>query len=131
MNSQLDTNAGRILYVDDDEAMVYLVQRRLTKQGWDVSAFNNPSEALAAFGAEPGSFQLVVSDYNMPNASGLDVLAAIRQVRGDVPTILTSGYVSHEVVQKAEELGIDRVVSKTDCVDDLVDAICRLLAASA
>ncbi|MBL0124373.1 MAG: PAS domain S-box protein [Betaproteobacteria bacterium] len=61
----------RILYLDDDESLVFLVTRLLERRGFRVSGYTDQREALAALRAEPSAFDLVVTDYNMPGMSGL------------------------------------------------------------
>ena len=95
-----------ILYLDDDGALVGLVRRLLERRGWRVSAFVNQEEALAALRTDPGAFDLVVSDYNMPGLSGLDVAREVRNIRSDLPVVIASGFVDEELEANAKEAGV-------------------------
>ena len=79
-----------ILYLDDDEALVYLVRRLLERHGFRVSGYIDQGEALAALRAEPHLFDLVLTDYNMPGMSGLDVAREVRAIRAGLPVASTS-----------------------------------------
>jgi CheY-like chemotaxis protein len=116
-----------VLYVDDEEALVFLVTRLLKRLGYRVSAFARSAEALDAFRADPRSFDLVVTDLNMPGASGMQVAAAILAIRSDVPVVLCSGHVTDELRERAAEAGIREVLYKPHSVEDFGTAIGRLL----
>nr|QMS47967.1 hypothetical protein WG33_0166 [uncultured bacterium] len=116
-----------VLYVDDEEALVFLVTRLLKRLGYRVSAFSRSAAALEAFRADPHSFDLVVTDLNMPGASGTQVAAEILAIRGDVPVVLCSGHVTDELRQRAAEAGIREVLYKPHSIEDFGSAIGRLL----
>ena len=61
---------------------------------------------------EPNGYDLVVTDLSMPGISGLQFAQQIREVRPDIPVILTSGYVSPEDKLKADRLGIRAILTK-------------------
>ena len=114
-----------ILYVDDEEGLVYLIKRLLERQGYRVSGFTDPEEALAAVRADPGGFDLVVTDYNMPGMSGLGVAQALKEMRPDLPVLLASGYITEELRAKAPVAGIRELIYKPNTVDELCAAVAR------
>ena len=81
----------RILYVDDEEPLVYLVTRVLERLGYRVSGYCDASAALEHFLAGPDDYAAVVTDLSMPVLSGADLARRILQVRPDMPVIMTSG----------------------------------------
>jgi CheY-like chemotaxis protein len=115
-----------ILYVDDDEAIVFLMTRLLERQGYRVSGYTDPVEALAAVRAEPQAFQLAVTDYNMPGMSGLEVTQALKEIRADLPVALASGYITEELRAQAPAAGVSELVYKPNTVDELCAAVARL-----
>ena len=117
----------RILYIDDEEALVRLAEKLLGRLGYRIKVFTCAAEALAAFRADPAAFDLVVTDLNMPGTSGLEVAAEILRLRPDALVALTSGYVTQELSAKARALGICEVIYKPNTVDDLIEAIHRML----
>ncbi|MGH8180629.1 MAG: response regulator, partial [Steroidobacteraceae bacterium] len=68
---------ARILYVDDEPMLVFLVTRALEKLGIASRGFSSADEALAAFRGEPHAFALVLTDLTMPGGmSGLELAQA-------------------------------------------------------
>jgi len=113
----------RIMYVDDDEAMVFLVTRMLKDSGFSVDGYQSAERALAAVQAKPHGFDLVVTDYNMPQLSGLDLARQLMSIRPDLPVVITTGDITEELSSGAEKAGVRRLVYKPDTVDELCEVI--------
>jgi PAS domain S-box-containing protein len=118
---------ARVLYVDDDEALVWLTTRLLKRAGYQVSGYLKPTQALEKMRADPHGFDLVVTDFNMPVMNGLEFAREVLALRPDVPFAIASGYVSDDLRAKAAALGVYEVIYKPDTVDDLVAEVKRLL----
>ena len=116
-----------VVYIDDYEAMVYLITRMLKKRGYRVSAFERAEQALAFIEAHPNDLDLLVTDYNMPTFSGLDVVRRVKRVRPDVPMVITSGHVTPGMQAEALTEGVTQVLSKQDSVEDLAAILAELL----
>ncbi|MBC7984592.1 MAG: PAS domain S-box protein [Candidatus Obscuribacterales bacterium] len=116
-----------VLYVDDDEALVFLVERMLTGLGYRVSGFEDAQAALAAVRAQPAEFDLVVTDFNMPGASGLDVANELARIRADLPVVITSGYINDQLQAGARAAGVRHLVHKPNTVDELCDVVQRVM----
>jgi signal transduction histidine kinase/ActR/RegA family two-component response regulator len=83
---------GRILVVDDD-AMVRTVARRLLESfGLTVDDVADGRTAIDRMSAEPAAYDAVLLDLTMPEVSGPEVLARLRQIRADLPVVVMSGY---------------------------------------
>ena len=122
--------AGRgqhVLYIDDDEAQVYLNRRMLERWGYRVSAYIEQREALGALHAGNIQFDLVVTDFNMPGMSGLEVARAICKVRPDLPVIVVSGYITDTLRAQAAAAGVRELIAKTQMVEELRDAMQRVM----
>ncbi len=122
------TPAGgrRILYLDDDDALVFLARRLLERRGYRISGYTDQEEALAALRADPAGFDLVVTDYNMPGLSGLDVARAVRAIRADLPVAVASGFIDEALSAQAESAGVRELIFKADAAEDLCEALARL-----
>lgn len=118
-----------ILYVDDDESLVFLVTRMLEQRGYRVSAFTEPLKAIDAVRAAPQDFALVVSDYIMPGSSGLDVARAVRAIRADLPVVIVTGYATVELAREAAQAGASEVLSKPHVAEEFIDALVRFIPA--
>jgi PAS domain S-box-containing protein len=121
--AQPDAGRGqgeRVLLVEDDLLMSAMLEKLLVRHGYRVSHHSEPEQAMAAVRADPQAFDIVVTDYNMPRHSGLEVITAIRRMRPGLPTILVSGYVSDELRARAAAQGVCQVLEKTRALDELV-----------
>jgi CheY-like chemotaxis protein len=101
-----------LLCVDDDPAMVLMVEGLLRRAGYAVTTLEDPAAALARVIAHPDDIDLVVTDYNMPEMNGMELAAAIRRAVPGLPIIVTSGFISEEMRQQAAELRIDALLQK-------------------
>ena len=115
-----------ILYLDDDESLVLIMQRLLRRRGFQMSGYTQQAEALAAIRAAPHSFNLVVTDYTMPGMSGLEVAAAVRDIRPNLPIAIASGFIDEHLQTQATAAGIAALLYKTNAAEDFGAAIERL-----
>ncbi|MGE0401396.1 MAG: PAS domain S-box protein [Kofleriaceae bacterium] len=117
----------RILLVDDEDAMVFLGTRLLTKLGYRVTGHANPIRALEEFRAAPQSFEAVISDLAMPGMSGVALLDEVRKLRPDIPVILTSGYARPEDLETSRSHGFGELIPKPHTADEFAWAVSRRL----
>jgi PAS domain S-box-containing protein len=116
----------RVLYIDDDSAIVFLTSRILNRLGYRVTGCDNPKDGLKCFRDAPDSFDVVVTDLSMPGMSGFDIARELRLSRSDVPILMTSGYVRPEDRQTARSQGIVDLVLKPNSVEELGASLDRL-----
>ena len=83
---------GRVLYVDDEPAVVDFVTRLIERLGYRATSFLRGSDAVEAVRADPARFDAVITDYTMPAMSGIDVAREVARIRPDLPVVLVSGY---------------------------------------
>ena len=102
----------RVLVVDDDANVGNFSQCVLTHVGYEVVLTTRSHEALATFQAAPRSFAALITDYTMPGLSGIELAAACRQVRGDLPIILCTGECPAVFAAQAAAHWIDAVLPK-------------------
>jgi len=118
----------RLLYVDDEEPLVYLTTQVLGRLGYDVTGFVEAEAALEAFLAEPDRFDVVITDLSMPRMSGRDLAARILEVRPNLPVILATGYIRPQDTEGARKLGIRDLILKPNTVEDLGPILHRILS---
>ncbi len=119
-----------VMYVDDDQALVFLVQRLLRRRGYRVSGFTDPHEATAALRADPDAYDLVVTDYNMPGYCGVDLVREARRIRPSLPVALASGYITAEIELAALAEGAKALIHKPNDVEELCATVHRLVHGS-
>jgi PAS domain S-box-containing protein len=123
---------GRIrhlLYLDDEAMLVELVRAWFEPRGYRVTGCMLAAEALDAVRANPDGFDVVVTDYNMPGMSGLQVAHALAQIRANLPVVLVSGHLSPTAQAASLASNIKAMVSKTIMWEQLDGVINRLLNA--
>jgi signal transduction histidine kinase/ActR/RegA family two-component response regulator len=102
----------RILFVDDDVAVLDTGRKMFERLGYRVSVHIQAETALAEYRAGPAGFDLVFSDLTMPGMSGLQLLAAVRAIRASQPFILCSGIFSESDRQAAARQGVTLLLPK-------------------
>jgi PAS domain S-box-containing protein len=118
----------RVLYVDDEEAIVKATITVLGRLGYHVTGAVDPLQALESFQSDPSRYDVVVVDFSMPGVSGLDFARAVLRVRPGLPIIVTSGSLPPEDVAKLTEAGVAAVVHKPSTPQELSTALKRVLA---
>ncbi|ARN19849.1 hybrid sensor histidine kinase/response regulator [Piscinibacter gummiphilus] len=117
-----------VLYVDDDETMVVMVERLLERCGYRVSGYQDPQAALVAVRDHPGDFDFVVTDFNMPECSGLDVAHELAKLSPGLPVVISSGYITDELRDEARRAGVRSLLEKQNTFQDLGRLVGRILA---
>jgi PAS domain S-box-containing protein len=120
------SDGPRILYLDDDASVVFLIERMLNRRGIRVACHTNQHTALASLKADPTAIDLVLTDYNMPGMSGLEVARKVRSINPELPVVLTSGYIDEDLSSQAELAGIRELILKADGLEVICDTVLRL-----
>ncbi len=111
----------RILLVEDDPAVNYVLKRYLEAAGFAVLAAGSPREALGLFASAP--VDLVVTDFRMPGMNGEELLLALRAERPALPGLIVSAYANELSLQIP---GVP-VLSKPVDAAELVEMVNNLL----
>ena len=124
---QISGGSERILFVDDEAALVELGKVMLMSLGYHVTSRASSIEALEAFRASPHNFDLVITDMTMPNIRGDDLARELLKIRPDIPIILCTGFSEMISEEKAKTLGIRRFVMKPIFKKDIAKVIREIL----
>jgi DNA-binding NtrC family response regulator len=117
--------AGRILIVEDRDSLRRMLERALGQEGYEVTTAADGQAALRLL-AERG-FDLVLTDLKLPDLSGIEVLAASRQVQPRVPVVVLTGYGTVGAAVEAMKLGAYDFLEKPLEIDDLSRLIERAI----
>src|SRR6476620_12210997 len=98
-----DPRAARILVVDDEQSMRDLLAIVLRREGYDVVLADNGHAAVEIIEREP--VDVLISDINMPDMSGDDVLRAAKKLDQDILGIMITAFASTETAIEAMRLG--------------------------
>ena len=129
--AQLRGHGQHVLYVNDDEVMVMLVERLLVRAGFRVTCCADARAAMAYVQATPEPVDVVVTDFNMPESSGIDLAEALAKVRPGLPVVISSGYISDDMRDRARAAGVHSLLNKQDTLEALVPRSHDALAGSA
>jgi CheY-like chemotaxis protein len=101
-----------MLLIDDNLLFLVALEGILIASGndWRTVKAMNGREALVEL--EGQTFDLIVTDYEMPGMNGLELLAAVRQKLPETPVIMLTGDDSNELREKAHHLGVFCVLEK-------------------
>jgi DNA-binding response OmpR family regulator len=119
------------LLVEDDEAFREMVQLALQRAGFDVYTCGDGVAALALLEAsgEPTRppVDLVLTDVNLPEASGFEVLAGTRERFPQLPVVLMTALSDGQVGRRARSLGAETVIAKPVSLEHLIATLRRAL----
>lgn len=120
----------RILVVDDEPLIRWSLSQALEECGFDVRVAPDGRTALAALADDASPPDVVLLDYMLPDSNGLSLFERIRDLMPAGRVILMTAYGSPEVIDKALQLGVYRVVSKPFEVPDIASMIRHASAAT-
>jgi DNA-binding NtrC family response regulator len=107
----------RIILAEDDNSTRMAITDILVEKGYDVTAVPDGAQGISAF--DKGEFDLVVTDINMPNANGFDLLRHVRESGKEIAVIMMTGYGTTDKAVEAMHLGAFDFISKP-CKPDLI-----------
>ncbi len=118
----------RILVVDDEEDMLWMLQRKLNKNMSDVKilAAHSGEEALKILAAN--RINLVITDINMPGINGLDLLIEIKNSYPQTDVMIMTAYPSGAYKDKAMINGSLRFIEKPFDIHDLREQVREVLS---
>jgi CheY-like chemotaxis protein len=114
---------ARILLADDDAATRELVQRALATGGHAVSSTQDGAEALDKLQQAPGSFDLLMTDVQMPGLDGIALVEKALAANAKLRVILMSGYADE--LERAQHLKskISQVITKPFTLEQIRAAV--------
>jgi len=118
----------RILFVDDEAALVELTIGTLSALGYEVTGRTSSLEALELFRTLPDSFDLVITDMTMPNMTGSELAQQLMRLRPDIPVILCTGFSEAMTHEKARAIGVREFIMKPIVQRQIAEAIRRALS---
>ncbi len=114
----------RILFVDDDKDILLMVEQYLQMQGYDITTVNSGLKALDL--VKDQEFDIIFTDYKMPEFNGLELLAAVKQYKPEIEVIIVTGYGSMESAIQAMKFGSYDYLQKPFKLDHLKLIIDRI-----
>ena len=126
----LPGGAESILFIDDEKALVRLIEKSLSSLGYNIHVMTNPIHALDTFKASPKNFDLIITDMAMPEMTGEDLVKKILKIRPDIPIIICTGYSDYMSEAKAIQIGCKSFLLKPLERSQLANTIRNVLDSS-
>ena len=123
----IPTGNERILLVDDEQVILDMGEKTLRQLGYDVVGKKSSVDALNLFRADPGRFDLVITDMTMPKMTGDQLARELMKVRPNVPIILCTGFSPKISEKQAKEIGIKAFAMKPLMRRDLAITVRKVL----
>jgi DNA-binding response OmpR family regulator len=115
----------RLLLVDDDNIILQLGAEVLTAFGYHVDTAEDGAAGWDALRA--GSYDLLITDNNMPRVSGVELVKALRAARMTVPVVLVSGTIPTDVLNRDPSLQLAATLLKPFTMDELLGTVKKVL----
>jgi two-component system, NtrC family, response regulator PilR len=100
----------KILVVDDERSMRELLELVLKRDGYSVHTAENGTRALDL--VRQNVYDLIISDVKMPDISGIDLLARVREVSPETMVIMITAFATVDTARRAFKLGAEDLVIK-------------------
>lgn len=113
----------QVLIVDDDKSILRMLEFGLKKlgAGYHISTAENTYSALAQI--EATFFDLVITDYMMPDMTGVDLVRAVRSLSPDTQVVLMTAYGTNKLRSTTDNLHVDGYLSKPFTMDQIRDVV--------
>ncbi|NDV26998.1 ATP-binding protein [Desulfovibrio sp. JC010] len=122
-----------ILFVEDDEDQLETTPRILESLGYEVTALASPEKAFSLIVDEPGRFDLMITDYDMPHTNGLELARMVQDVAPELPILVVSGrrnVLSYVSDSEYDVKSVRRVLMKPYNKNVIADAIREVLSST-
>jgi len=117
----------RILLVDDDATILHIHSRLLQSLGYEVAMQNNPLKALELLCEDPDGFDLVISDYDMPEMDGLSLAQSISESTPGTAVLICTAYGDLLTEEKLQASGAHGMITKPVSRQGINDSIRKVL----
>lgn len=115
------------MLVDDEDLILTVGKKLLTRIGYDITAISNGEAALEHYEAHRDSIDMVLLDMIMPSMSGGQVYDRLREINPEVKVILCSGYSLDHDAQKILDRGCNGFLQKPFSLEQLSEKLQALL----
>ncbi|SRR5579871_2831709 len=119
---------SRVLIVDDEESMRLLVARAIAMDGHEITTASDGAEALEILGGIDSSFDLMLTDIQMPVMDGIALALSAARDFPDLPILLMTGYAEQRERASGLNAIVHDVISKPFSVADIRTAVADALA---
>ncbi len=116
-----------MLLVDDEEGLLLAQKKIFERLGYSVETRSSGIDALEAFKANPGRYDIVITDQTMPKMTGAQLAKAFIAIRPDIPIILCTGFSDVISEEEAKSIGIKEFIMKPIVISDIASKVREIL----
>lgn len=121
------TGQGNLILVEDDSEVLEVSQAMLEGLGYHVATFTEAEKAMDAFQRNPGGVDMLVTDFEMPVMSGLELIRKVQYIKPELPALVISGGGDESLVQRAMAQGASKVLIKPFSMSELSTAVSEVM----
>jgi DNA-binding NtrC family response regulator len=127
-----DKLLANLLIVDDDPDIAQVLKQGFLKNGFLVSAFTNPEEALQNFQSNSEDYCLMLSDIRMPGLSGIKLARKVKEINPKVKVVLMTSFEikDNEFSKVFPSTQVDGFAQKPILIEDLTNKILDIIGES-
>jgi PAS domain S-box-containing protein len=123
----MPNSSPTVLVVEDEEAMLYALEKMLVNRGYKVLRAADGEMAVRLYQRHKESIDVVLLDMGLPKLSGRDVLFKIKQEKKDAKVVIASGYFEEALRSEIDQAGVKNFVHKPYMPDELIHTIQSLI----
>jgi DNA-binding NtrC family response regulator len=113
----------KVLYLEDDAQLSFLLERALTTYGHSITTANDAATALEAYAPDPQRFDFVITDMSMFGMSGLEFAQEILKLNSAAQIIILSGCEDPNWADHARACGVREVMEKSTTIEAMAAAL--------
>lgn len=115
----------KILLVDDSKVILAGIKGYLDDEKFDIHTASDGMEALNLFQKNNGEFDLIITDVNMPNMSGLELAQKIRggSINNQLPIVVLTSEESDKIKEEGKKIGVSAWVTKPPKKENLLKVV--------
>jgi DNA-binding NtrC family response regulator len=115
-----------VMVIDDDDIVLESLKHALSLNGFRVSTFLSPRQALYQYEADQDKYDIVISDFHLPGMNGIELMKEILKKNPGVPVIIISGNEDRELLPKSMKMGACAFFYKPLDINQLIDKLYEL-----
>jgi two-component system, cell cycle sensor histidine kinase and response regulator CckA len=117
-----------ILVVDDEVRILNVLDRFLSKHGYDVLLASDADAAMDIYLRQKERIDTVLLDINLSKSNGYDLFAKMKAANADVKVVVTSGYLDSQVETRLFDAGVKRAIYKPYRLDEMAKILGEMIA---
>ena len=122
--------SGKIFVVDDEAPIVELLAAVLKTSGYSVDVSTDSTEALAMISENPQSYDLLLTDLNMPHISGVELIQELRGGGFTGKIVMHSGSLQGDEESLMKTMGVDAILHKPAAMASILSIVRMVMAQS-